>query len=532
MTQPAPLDGTRTSPEWNLYQGGIAVWPVGAFEQHGRHLPLETDTLTATYFARRVAARLGGVVLPALTIGTSLEQAGFRGSLSLTPELLMALVRNMADELEKQNFTRLIIVNGHGGNFALYPAARAVNRDDRPIKVLVKGIGDVLDRDLGDGCKDLHAGKRETSVMLHLYPELVGDDRIDAAPDLACGFDQSDLTVFGFGRIVPEGCWGRPSEATAELGAQLCTDMENKLVTWAERTLAELDRDPRYGGPGRVSLRPMARADWAVVLRLARLASWNQLDADGDLLLRDDSRGFVAVHQGLDVGTATVRDYGGVFCWIGMVLVDPAMRRRGIGTVLLHAALGAAPSQARLDATPAGRELYLTLGFTDEYTLSRLECAAAPGAFTVATPAGVTCRAMTAADLDAVVAYDAATFGVARASVLDALRQRRPDLAWVATRSDGAVVGYSLGRDGHSFTQVGPILAQSDGIAQSLAAHALGRLSGKRVIIDAFDDKSAFTRWLSDHGFTLQRPFIRMYRGSPPPGSPAPQYAIAGPELG
>src|SRR5690606_27246778 len=122
MSESKPLDGFATSPEWNVYEGGIAVWPVGAFEQHGRHLPLMTDNLLATYFGRRLAADLDAVLLPTLPFGTSLEQAGFRGSITLTPEILMALVRQMADELEAQNFTRLVILSGHGGNFSLYPA--------------------------------------------------------------------------------------------------------------------------------------------------------------------------------------------------------------------------------------------------------------------------------------------------------------------------------------------------------------------------------------------------------------------------
>jgi creatinine amidohydrolase/Fe(II)-dependent formamide hydrolase-like protein/GNAT superfamily N-acetyltransferase len=530
MPDPTPLDGFATSPEWNLYEGGIAVWPVGAFEQHGRHLPLMTDNLLATHFGRRLAADLDAVLLPTLPFGTSLEQAGFRGSITLTPELLMALVRQMADELEAQNFTRLVILSGHGGNFSLYPAARAINRADRAIKILVIGVGDVLGRGTTEGGIDLHAGQRETSIMLAVHPELVGDDRVPAEPDLSHGFRQPDLNTHGFGYMAPEGAWGHPERANAEEGAVWVEKLATALREFALTSLARLAKDPRYAGPGRVSLRPLRPDDLALGMRLKAAAGWNQLAADWQLLLsRGGAGNVVAMHNGLAVGTATTVDYG-PFCWIGMVLVDPAARRRGVGTALLQGALDAAPSLARLDATPEGKTLYDTLGFHDEYRLARLECAAVP---TIEIAANTTIRPATAADLEAIAALDEPVFGADRGFLLAHLLHESPAFAWVATAADGAVTGYCLGRPGSRFAQVGPVVAGDATTAIALASRALSAVTGQPAILDVPDAQSDFRDWLATLGFRVQRPFIRMMRGDVVSiGDPRRQFAIAGPELG
>ena len=122
--------------------------------------------------------------------------------------------------------------------------------------------------------------------------------------------------------------------------------------------------------------RKMVAADIGAALALCRSAGWNQLENDWKLFLElspDGSR--VAIDENNNIaGTVATINYDDRFSWIGMVLVDPAKKRQGIGTQLLLEALNilSGAQTVKLDATPAGREVYLKLNFKDEYTLSRM----------------------------------------------------------------------------------------------------------------------------------------------------------------
>src|SRR5690625_4020029 len=89
-----------------------------------------------------------------------------------------------------------------------------------------------------------------------------------------------------------------------------------------------------------IKLRPMQRSDIPFAMRLKEAAGWNQLPEDWDFLIRNGSDGnMVAMLEGQPAGTVTTLTYGDRFSWIGMVMVDPGMRRRGVGTHLLKAAI-------------------------------------------------------------------------------------------------------------------------------------------------------------------------------------------------
>lgn len=143
-----------------MNESGIAVWPIGAFEQHSHHMPLNTDNLITKYFAKIIADPFGACFLPVLSFETSLEHPGFRGSITLNPELLIQVINNMANELEKQNFKYCLIINGHGGNHSIAPAVRYINRRDGKIKLLL-----VEPWDFGELSKEteIHSDKMETS---------------------------------------------------------------------------------------------------------------------------------------------------------------------------------------------------------------------------------------------------------------------------------------------------------------------------------------------------------------------------------
>ncbi len=519
----------HTSVDWQLNESGIAVWSIGAQEQHGHHLPLETDTLQAQYFARYAAETLGACLLPGLPYGTSLEHAGFRGSITLTPDLLMALTRQMADELEAQSFTRLIIVNGHGGNFSLFPAVREINRQDRNIKIIIACPWEFRDRSKKE-VPEIHAGETETSIMIAMGAP-VGDERIDSDP-FEVGAKQSDLNHFGVGRVSKAGTWGYPSKATKAKGQKYIKNVKKNMIAYIKERLAILDEDPRYGGSGPVALRPMKADDLPFGLSLSRVANWNQMMADWQLYFQaSNGNSFIAMHNGKKVGTVTSITYQNKFSWVGMVLVDPNIRRCGVGTTLLNKAIDVCKEMGPvvLDATPEGRKLYSTLGFKDDIYLSRMVVDATTQALPKPT---IACEKMRATNLSHVIAYDEKIFGANRGDVLTHLFNTAKRYAFIYKKA-GKVCGYCMGRTGHEFEQVGPIVADNDEIAQSLLLTALTNSRRKSVLVDCFDDKDDFYQLLESLGFEQQRPFIRMFLGKKPKSiNNDKQYAIFGPELG
>lgn len=282
---------------------------------------------------------------------------------------------------------------------------------------------------------------------------------------------------------------------------------------------------------GRVMARAMTRADIPSGLSLCRANGWNQTAEDWELLLARGGDGCrVAVLGHRVVGTATTVAYEGRFAWIGMVLVDEAVRGHGLGRALLQAALDRlGPLPARLDATPRGHPLYLALGFVEERRLCRLTSAATTDG------TGGDCRdvrPMRRDDLDAVAAWDRAVFGADRRPLLEWARESTPDLALVMDRG-ASLEGYCLGRRGHRFLQVGPVVADNLNVAAALVDACRRRAPAASMAIDAPAAPAAWSARLAEMGFVEERPFIRMCRGAGlNEGRPASQWAIFGPEWG
>lgn len=281
-----------------------------------------------------------------------------------------------------------------------------------------------------------------------------------------------------------------------------------------------------------IVLRPMTREDITSALVLCRHANWNQVSWDWDTFLRINARGCrVAQNEtGTIVGTFTTVTYENRFSWIGMVLVHPLFRRQGIGTQLLTGALSLLPDDitAKLDATPAGREVYLKLKFIDEYNLIRMQRASNfPGKTDPSTS-----RPMKDEDFVRVMELDREVFGADRKFVLMRNFESAPNYALV-TEKGREITGFILGRRGHRFDQIGPIIAENLDEAMQLLNGILARVSGKELIIDASQHTPEWIEFLSSQGFYNSRPLIRMFRGSNSyAGHPEKQFAILGPEFG
>ncbi len=281
----------------------------------------------------------------------------------------------------------------------------------------------------------------------------------------------------------------------------------------------------------RVVIRAMTPADIPAGLALCRASGWNQTAEDWEQLLAGGGDGCrVAVLDRRVVGTATAVIYEGRFAWIGMVLVDVSVRGHGIGRALLHEAIArAGPVPARLDATPKGHPLYLALGFVEERRLCRLTSPAAPGGD---GGDGREVRPMRPDDLDGVAAWDRSVFGADRRPLLEWARESAPDQALVVDRG-ASLEGYCLGRQGHRFLQVGPVVADHIDGATSLVDACRRRSPETPMAIDVPATPALWSARLAEMGFVEQRPFIRMCRGTNlHEGRPASQWATFGPEWG
>jgi predicted N-acetyltransferase YhbS len=239
-----------------------------------------------------------------------------------------------------------------------------------------------------------------------------------------------------------------------------------------------------------------------------------------------------------------------------MVLVHPDCRRRGIGRGLLgHCIDRLREGGIRcigLDATPAGREVYVGLGFKDEWTLQRWEVEAlklkpqphhSPHA-----------RPWSAPDFACIESVDRAAFGCSRGRLLSALvRDGLSALMLDATPGDAAAFG--LVRAGARAYYLGPVAARSDDAGVRVLRSLLATCAGQRVYWDIPDSNAAAIACAREHGFVPQRPLVRMFLGSPTRasalstgvepkssepnpgatprrGNPRLQFALAGPEVG
>ncbi len=217
--------------------GSTVVWPWGAVEQHGPHLPLATDGLFAERVLDAVLQNLHPALpvwrLPLQAIGFSPEHLGFAGTLSLPPELLIQTVCSVGGQLAACGFERLVLFNAHGGQIALLQTAARELRVRHPgLGVLpcflwsgIEGIAERVPEPERQG--GLHAGLAETSLMLHLAPELVGpqrphDGRLCSPVPAGWSLEGAAPTAWLMADLSTSGVVGDARGADPGLGAGLC----------------------------------------------------------------------------------------------------------------------------------------------------------------------------------------------------------------------------------------------------------------------------------------------------------------------
>jgi GNAT superfamily N-acetyltransferase len=279
-------------------------------------------------------------------------------------------------------------------------------------------------------------------------------------------------------------------------------------------------------------LRVMTSADLSFADSVRAQVGWNQTIADWERFLAAEPEGcFIAEQDGALAGTATTIVYGRELAWIGMVLVHPNHRRKGIGRALLERCIahlqGRGVRCIKLDATQVGKQVYDRLGFKSEWTLTRWERVAAPHPAEESTSGPRICR-----DVDTIEELDTAAFGISRRSVTGPLMaQARVSL--VLESKPSRVAAYGLLRNGSLARYLGPLVATTTAAARSILAGLLARSGGRKIFWDIPDQNAEAIELAREYGFARQRVLTRMYLGeNTAPGDPQLQFATLGPEQG
>jgi creatinine amidohydrolase len=232
MSRIAPSLAALTSAELESRPERVVVVPVGATEQHGPHLPLETDTLLARAVAEAIVARTPESLLgPSLAIGCSAHHSAFPGTFSLRTQTFVGMVVDVCRSLARAGLTA-VLLNAHGGNRAQLDVA-LTELAGEGIRAYAftywQLLEDVVTEELGDSAATAcgHACALETALMQHLHPDLVREHAIPEGeapptwPDPHMFSKDAVRVVRPFDEIRSDGVIGRPSLATPELGRRL-----------------------------------------------------------------------------------------------------------------------------------------------------------------------------------------------------------------------------------------------------------------------------------------------------------------------
>ncbi|GJF15615.1 putative mycofactocin system creatinine amidohydrolase family protein MftE [Mycolicibacterium cyprinidarum] len=220
--------GSYTSRQLNDTSPSLIV-PVGSTEQHGPHLPLDTDTRIATAVADALAANLQSnwVVAPAIGYGASGEHEGFPGTVSIGTPVLAELLVEFARSACRWA-SRLVFVNGHGGNVeALRDAVTLLRLESRNAAWCSCSASNA----------DAHAGHTETSVLLHISPGVVRADQRVPGNQAPLSELMPQMRRGGVAAVSALGVLGDPTTATADAGGKIFAEMVDacmgRVMRWA-----------------------------------------------------------------------------------------------------------------------------------------------------------------------------------------------------------------------------------------------------------------------------------------------------------
>jgi creatinine amidohydrolase len=216
------LGRTTWTEHYGRSRPAIVAVPIGSCEQHGPHLPLDTDTRIAAALAEALADKYdeGDVlVAPPITITASGEHAGFPGTLSIGTTVLEHLVVELVRSADWSG--GVVLVNGHGGNhLPIGRAVRLLHSEGRKVLSWWPRVPN----------GDAHAGDTETSLMLAIAPDLVRMHRAEVGVTAPLADLIDELREGGVAAVSRNGVLGDPLRATANAGRNILTRLTIDLV--------------------------------------------------------------------------------------------------------------------------------------------------------------------------------------------------------------------------------------------------------------------------------------------------------------
>jgi creatinine amidohydrolase len=220
-----------TTEEERASRAAVAILPIGSFEQHGPYLPLITDTAIACIIAKEIADAYPVRYLPPITISCSHEHKTWPGTVSISSRTLYAIISDVQQSLQQSGINKLVLINGHGGNYVLRNVVQEATVDG-PHMALFPTSADWPQARKAAGMatndhEDMHAGELETSILLHAFPQIVRDG-YETGDHIAD--ERADLLTVGMDGYTTSGIIGRPSLASASKGKAALTSLVDSFA--------------------------------------------------------------------------------------------------------------------------------------------------------------------------------------------------------------------------------------------------------------------------------------------------------------
>lgn len=224
---------SRDEVEEAIKEYPVAILPLGATEQHGRHLPLGVDVFLASNLAEKVSSKTGALVIPPLPFGYSWVWRNIPGTISLQQHLIEEIIKDVARSVHRYGIKMLVLINGHDANNSSmkYAVRELADELDLPIIYLFypeldKAIEDNCDSETWHGM--IHAGEFETSLMLNVNSNLVSMDKaVKEYPEKPNLYGASTIAL---GDMSESGVFGNALNASELKGEKLNNFFAHKMI--------------------------------------------------------------------------------------------------------------------------------------------------------------------------------------------------------------------------------------------------------------------------------------------------------------